>query len=76
MCAQCNNKKDHIHTSKSTVANKATVTVVAAATDCCSSVTADCCSSNKDSEGGMIMILKAPQPVVVVQPRQKMLSIQ
>ena len=51
MCAQCNNKKDHIHTAKSTVANKATVTVVAATSDCCSSVSVDCCSSNKDSEG-------------------------
>nr|WP_156137068.1 hypothetical protein [Photobacterium iliopiscarium] len=51
MCAQCNNKKDHIHTTKSTVANKATVTMVAATTDCCSSVSADCCSTNKDSEG-------------------------
>ncbi|MEC6898067.1 zinc/cadmium/mercury/lead-transporting ATPase [Photobacterium piscicola] len=51
MCAQCNNKKDHIHTAKSTVANKATVTMVAATTDCCSSVSADCCSTNKDSEG-------------------------
>ncbi|SMY16780.1 zinc/cadmium/mercury/lead-transporting ATPase [Photobacterium aquimaris] len=51
MCAQCHNKKDHIHTTKSTVANKATVTVVAATTECCSSVTSECCSTNKDSEG-------------------------
>ena len=51
MCAQCHNKKDHIHTTKSTVANKATVTVVAATTDCCSSVTSECCSTNKDAEG-------------------------
>ncbi|RWX56820.1 zinc/cadmium/mercury/lead-transporting ATPase [Photobacterium chitinilyticum] len=46
MCAQCNNKKPHIHTVKSMAVNASTVQVESGTMqDCCSSVTVTCSDS-------------------------------
>ncbi|PSW01123.1 zinc/cadmium/mercury/lead-transporting ATPase [Photobacterium lipolyticum] len=52
MCAQCNNKKPHIHTVKPTAAKSSTVQVVAAmATECCSMSSTYVESSDSESGG-------------------------
>lgn len=55
MCAQCNSKKTHIHTTKATAGNATTVKVESAAvTDCCTTTTdssASCCGSSDSTDG-------------------------
>lgn len=53
MCAQCNSKKNHIHTTKAAVGSASTVKVESAVTtDCCSTGTSSSCSSTSDTSDG------------------------